>query len=69
MNETTKFQAVRDDGFPGLPGEVTITVYQDIDGNYIPESDDLGVGHKYQSPKRAARDMARRHGYTLIPGS
>lgn len=59
-------RAVREEPWDGLPNEVEIKVYEFEPGQFTPEAHPLGMGHRYDSAYEAARDFARRHGYTLI---
>lgn len=63
MEQVRKYKTRREEAFDGLPTETTITVWRDCEGKFIPSSDDLGMGHRYDSPSQAASDLARRHGY------
>lgn len=60
-------RAERAEPWDGLPNEVEISVFEFEPGQFTPEAHPLGMGHSYDSAKTAAKDFARRHGYTLLP--
>ncbi len=43
-----------------------ITIWENMDGKFIPDSPELGMGHKYDDEKQAASDLAHRHGYWIV---
>lgn len=61
-NETRTYTARTIEHYEGLPAVVEITVTHFSDG-WVPEAAELGMGHTYADPDRAAADFARRHGY------
>lgn len=60
-------RAERAEPWDGLPNEVEIKVYEFEPGQFTPEAYPLGMGHRYDNAETAAADLARRHGYTLLP--
>ena len=64
MKKAATFTTYRFEPWPGLPQEVEITVWFDeFEKNYRAEHFDLGMGHPFKTARKAADDLAHRHGY------